>query len=281
LGDVARVPWRIARLATQSARQGLTFLGFQRQSSSPAAPFQAPRTSFNTELTPHRRFAFASVPLDDVKAIRWAFDVKVNDVILALVSGALRRYLIKGDELPTSPLIAQVPVSLRSEDDKSEVGTKVGAMFASLATNVSSPALRLLSINDSTKGAKEMQRALAADKLMGITEAAPPALVSLAARMYTAAQLDRRTPPIMNLIISNVPGPPFPLYCAGAEIEALYPMGPLLYGTGVNVTVFSYRDRVDFGFMVCREVVPDPWFLAEGIPLAMDELKQAADEAAL
>jgi len=281
VGDVLLTPWRITRLAAQSIKQGLTFLGFQRQSSSPAAPFQAPRTSFNTELTPHRRFTFASVPLDDVKAIRWAFDVKVNDVILALVSGALRRYLESRDELPKTPLIAQVPVSLRGDDDKSEVGTKVGAMFASLATDVASPALRLLAINDSTKGAKEMQRALAADKIMGITEAAPPALVSLAARMYTAAQLDKRTPPIMNLIISNVPGPPFPLYCAGAEIEALYPMGPLLYGTGVNVTVFSYRDRVDFGFMVCREAVPDPWFLAEGIPLALEELKQAAAEADL
>jgi WS/DGAT/MGAT family acyltransferase len=281
LGDVARTPWRITRLAAQSVRQGLTFLGFQRQSSSPAAPFQAPRTSFNTELTPHRRFAFASVPLDDVKSVRWAFDVKVNDVILALCSGALRRYLLAGNELPHAPLIAQVPVSLRGDDDKSDVGTKVGAMFASLATDVKDPALRLLSINDSTKGAKEMQRALAADKIMGITEAAPPALVSLAARMYTAAQLDRRTPPIMNLIISNVPGPPFPLYCAGAEIEALYPMGPLLYGTGVNVTVFSYRDRVDFGFMVCREAVPDPWFLAEGIPMAMEELQRAAAEAAV
>jgi WS/DGAT/MGAT family acyltransferase len=281
LGDVIRTPWRITRLAGQGVRQGLTFLGFQRQSSSPAAPFQAPRTSFNTELTPHRRFAFASVPLDDVKAIRWAFDVKVNDVILALVSGALRRYLESRDELPKSPLIAQVPVSLRGDDDKSEVGTKVGAMFASLATDVVSPALRLLSINDSTKSAKEMQRALAADKIMGITEAAPPALVSLAARMYTAAQLDKRTPPIMNLIISNVPGPPFPLYCAGAEIESLYPMGPLLYGTGVNVTVFSYRDRVDFGFMVCREAVPDPWFLADGVPIAMEELKQAEKEAQL
>jgi diacylglycerol O-acyltransferase / wax synthase len=277
---VALMPWRVTRLAAQSVRQGLTFLGFQRQSSAPAAPFQAPRTSFNTELTPHRRFAYATVSLDDVKSIRWAFDVKVNDVILALVSGALRRYLTERDELPRTPLIAQVPVSLRSDDEKSDVGTKVGAMFASLATDVGSPALRLLSIHDSTKNAKEMQRALAADKIMGITEAAPPALVSLAARMYTAAQLDKRTPPIMNLIISNVPGPPFPLYCAGAEIEALYPMGPLLYGTGVNVTVFSYRDRVDFGFMVCREAVPDPWFLAEGVPMALEELKAAAEEAA-
>ncbi len=99
----SRTPWRITRLAGQSIRQGLTFLGFQRQSSSPAAPFQAPRTSFNTELTPHRRFAFASVPLDEVKSIRWAFDVKVNDVILALVSGALRRYLESRGELPDEP----------------------------------------------------------------------------------------------------------------------------------------------------------------------------------
>jgi hypothetical protein len=83
----------------------------------------------------------------------------------------------------------------------------------------------------------------------------------------------------MNLIISNVPGPPFPLYVAGAEIQSLFPMGPLLYGTGVNVTVFSYRDRIDFGFMVCRDIVQDPWFIAEGINLAFEELREAADKA--
>jgi diacylglycerol O-acyltransferase / wax synthase len=276
VGDVMLVPWRIARLVGQSVRQGLTFLGFQRQRNAPAAPFQAPRTSFNAELTAGRGFAYTSVALDDVKAVRWAFDVKVNDVVLALCAGALRRYLEARDELPAMPLIAQVPVSLRTDGDKDEVGTKVGAMFASLATNVVDPAMRLLAIHESTRGAKEMQRALAADKIMGLTEAAPPGLISLAARMYTAAQLDRRTPPIMNLIISNVPGPPFPLYCAGAEIEALYPMGPLLYGTGVNITVFSYRDRVDFGFMVCRDLVPEPWFMVEGIELALQELQKAA-----
>jgi diacylglycerol O-acyltransferase / wax synthase len=278
VGDTMLMPWRMARFAGQSVKQGLTYLGFQRQRGSPAAPFQAPRTPFNTELTPNRRFVYSSVPLDDVKGIKWAFDVKVNDVVLALCAGALRRYLLASGDLPDAPLIAQIPVSLRSDDERSDVGTKVGAMFASLATDVSDPALRLLSINDSTRGAKEMQRALAADKIMGLTETAPPGLVSLAARMYTAAHLDRRTPPIMNLIISNVPGPPFPLYCAGAEIEALYPMGPLIYGTGVNITVFSYRDRVDFGFMVCRDVVPDPWFIAEGIPLALEELKRSAEE---
>ncbi len=276
VAGLAATPWRMARFARSSARQGLTFMGFLRQPQSPPAPFQAPRTSFNAELTPHRRFAYASIPLEQVRALKRTYDVKVNDVVLAVCSGALRRYLAARDELPSSPLIAQVPVSLRGEGDANEVGTKVGAMFASLATHITDPVRRLMAINESTRGAKEMRAALAADKIMGITETAPPALISLAARMYSAASLDRRTPPIMNLIISNVPGPPFTMYCAGAEVTALYPMGPLIYGTGINVTVFSYRDRVDVGFMVCRDVVPDPWVLAEGVPLALQELISAS-----
>ena len=149
-------------------------------------------------------------------------------------------------------------------------------MFASLATDIDDPVARLGAIHESTQSAKEMQQALAADKIMGLTELTAPGLISLAARMYTSAGLGSLTPPIMNLIISNVPGPPFPLYTAGAKIEALYPMGPLLYGTGINITVFSYTGSIDFGFMVCRELVPDHWSLAEGIPIALDELLTAA-----
>ena len=208
--------------------------------------------------------------------MRRATGVKVNDVILAVCAGALRRYLDERDELPTSPLIAQVPVSLRSDDDKTGVGTKVGAMFASLATEIDDPLERLAAIHESTQGAKEMQKALAAEKIMGISETAPPAMINLAARTYTQAGLDRSIPPIMNLIISNVPGPPFPIYCAGAEIEALYPMGPLLYGTGLNITVFSYQDSVDFGFLTCRELVPDSWRLADAVHEALAELHAAA-----
>ncbi|MCX7619777.1 MAG: wax ester/triacylglycerol synthase family O-acyltransferase [Acidimicrobiales bacterium] len=278
MANTLATPWRAAKLVNQSVRQGLTFLGFQRQAAPPPAPFQAPRTSFNADLTPHRRFAYTSVPLDQVRAIKRTFNVKVNDVVLALCAGALRRYLLAGGELPSQPLIAQVPVSLRTDNDKHEVGTKVGAMFASLATDVEDPVLRLLAIHQSTQNAKEMRQALAADKIMGLTEAAPPSLIALAARMYTAAQLESRTPPVMNLIISNVPGPSFPIYCAGAKLEAIYPMGPLLYGTGVNVTVFSYLDKIDFGFMMCRELIRDGWYLAEGVPLALEELAKAAAE---
>jgi WS/DGAT/MGAT family acyltransferase len=270
------VPGRVARYAGQAVRQGITALDYQRKATSPPVPFQAPRCRLNGHLTPHRRFAYASVPLADVKNVKSTFDVKVNDVVLAICAGALRRYLLLHDDLPASPLIAQVPVSLRVEGDE-EVGTKVGAMFASLATNVADPALRLISIHESTRSAKEMQRALAVDRIMGLTDTTPPGLINLAARMYTAAQLDRVAPPIMNLIISNVPGPPFSLYVGGAKVEALFPMGPLLYGTAVNITVFSYEDRIDFGFMACRDLVPDAWELAKGIELATAELVAAAE----
>jgi len=268
-------PWRVAKFGMQTVRQGVRFVPFVQRTATPPVPFQAPRTSFNDAISPNRRFAYTSVSLDTVKAIRRATDTKVNDIVLAICGGSLRRYLLEGDELPGSPLIAQVPVSLRADDDKTSVGTKVAAMFASLATNIDDPLERLLAIHESTQGAKEMQKALAAEKIMGISETTPPGMINLAARMYTATGLDRTVPPIMNLIISNVPGPPFPLYCAGAPIDALYPMGPLLYGTGINITVFSYRDSVDFGFMTCRELVPEPWRLVDGVHEALAELADA------
>ena len=276
VGRMMLSPYRFARFTDQTVRQGLKFIGFQRRLSPPSIPFQAPRTSFNAELTPHRRFAYTSVALDDVREIKDAFGVKLNDVVLALCAGSLRRYLEIGDELPASPLIAQVPMSLRADGDTASVGTKVGAMFASLATDIDDPVARLGAIHASTQSAKEMQQALAADKIMGLTDLTAPGLISLAARMYTLAGLSSLTPPIMNLIISNVPGPPFPLYIAGARVEAMYPMGPLLYGTGINITVFSYTGSIDFGFMVCRELVADHWSLAEGIPVALAELLTAA-----
>lgn len=271
-------PYRIARFTRQSIMQATKFLPFaQRAERTPPIPFQAPRTPFNTTISPHRRFSFSSVPLEDAKVVKDAFGVKLNDVVLAVCAGSLRKYLDDRGELPESPLIAQVPVSTRPDDEKKAIGTQVAAMFASLATDIDDPAERLRAIHDSTMGAKEMQKAMSAEKIMGLGDTATPGLISLAARMYTAAGLDRNAPPVMNLIISNVPGPPFPLYSAGATVEALYPMGPLLFGTGVNITVFSYRDSIDFGFMVCRDVIDDPWPLADAVVTSMQELVKAAE----
>ncbi len=276
LGRTVVTPWRIARFVPQLARQGQTFASFMRRDESPAAPFRAPRTSINRVISPHRRFAYSSVPLDDVKAIKDAFGVKLNDVVLALCAGALRRYLEAGNELPADPLVAQVPVSLHTDESKEAVGTKVGAMFTSLATDVADPADRLRAIHRGTQASKEMQRAMAATKIMNLTDTTPPGLLALAARTYTGAGLEGQVPPVYNLIISNVPGPPFPLYVAGMKLEALWPMGPLLYGSGLNATVVSYIDTIDFGFLACREAVPEPSRIADGIPVALRELRKAA-----
>lgn len=278
LGRTIVTPWRILKFAPQLALQGHTFASFMRRDESPAAPFRAPRTSVNRVISPHRRFAYTSVPLADVKAIKDAFGVKVNDVVLALCAGALRRYLELRDELPDDPLVAQVPVSLHTEESRDEVGTQVGAMFTSLATDVEDPGDRLRAINRGTQASKEMQRAMAAKKIMNLTDTTPPGLLALAARTYTGAGLEGQVPPVYNLIISNVPGPPFPLYVAGMKLEAMWPMGPLLYGSGLNATVISYIDKIDVGFMACREAVPEPARIADGIPIALRELRKAAKE---
>jgi WS/DGAT/MGAT family acyltransferase len=269
------IPWQIARFSGQLVAQGLALAGFARHRRPSPLPFQAPRTSFNAELTPHRRVATASVPLNRVKAAKNAFGVKLNDVVLALCAATIRRYLDERGELPEAPLVAQVPVSVRADDDN-QPGTKVAAMFTNLATDVEDPADRLRAIYEGTQTAKEMRRALDAHKIMNLTDTTPPGLIALAARMYTGAGLGSHIPPPFNVIISNVPGPPFPLYLVGARLVSLSPMGPLLYGSGLNITVISYLDSLDFGFLACRELIDDVWALADGIELAMTELEKAA-----
>lgn len=274
VASAATTPVRTAQLVVSTVRQGVRLVSFRRRRKPPPVPFEAPRVSFNNGLSPHRRFAFTSVDLGEVRRIKDAAGVKVNDVVLALCAGSLRRYLEARNELPDVPLIAQVPVSTRSDGDH-QTGTKVSAMFASLATNIADPAERLQVIAEGTRGSKEMQQALAAEKIIGISEAAPPLLFDLASRMFTLSGLERGIPPVMNTIISNIPGPPMPIWCAGQRVEALYPMGPLLYGTGLNITVFSYVDRMDFGFLVCEELVPRPQDLADGVHGSLAELAMA------
>jgi WS/DGAT/MGAT family acyltransferase len=269
------LPYRAWRFSHQLFAQGFALAGFARRRTPSPLPFQAPRTSFNAELTPHRRVATASVSLDRVKAVKNAFGVKVNDVVLALCAASLRRYLDDRGELPATPLVAQVPVSVRADDDNAP-GSKVAAMFTSLPTNVEDPADRLRAVYDATQTAKEMKQALDAHKIMNLTDTMSPGLIGLAARMYTGAGLGSHIPPPFNLIISNVPGPPFPLYLAGARLVSLSPMGPLLYGSGLNITVISYLDSLDFGFLACRELVDDVWGIADGIHLALNELEKEA-----
>ena len=241
-----------------------------------ALPLTAPRTPWNGAISPQRTVSFARVPLSEVKAIRKALDVKVNDVVLAICAGALRKYLEAHDERPDSPLLAVCPVSVRSEEEVGSMGNKVSALFASLATDIDDPLERVHAIAESTAGAKAEHNAVGARMLTDWGEYAAPRTFALASRLYSSLALADHHRPIHNVVISNVPGPPFPLYLAGAELVAAYPMGPIMEGSGLNITVLSYRDSVDFGFMADPELVPDVWELADHVQAALEELKAAA-----
>lgn len=280
--SIAGTPVRAARTTARLARAGVNMIGFRRSASWNAAtfPFQAPRTSLNQPITPHRDFALCSVSLEDVKVVKRAFDVTVNDVVLAICAGALRRYLEQRGELPEVPLIAQVPIGVRDAVPGASgdvQGNRVSVMGASLATQLDDPVERLHAIAESTHSAKAMHRALGDDMIMRLADVAPPAVLAAGVRAYTRLRLAEHHPPIFNLIISNVPGPKIPLYAAGARLVSSYGIGPLLDGGGLNITVFSYCDAVDFGFVVCPEIVDDPWIIADAVPAALEELLRAAN----
>jgi diacylglycerol O-acyltransferase len=258
----------------------------QRLLTPGEAPFElqerlvAPRTSFNGRVSAHRRFAFGQLSLDDVKAVKNAHGVTVNDVIVTLCAGAVRRWLLEHDELPEEPLVAQIPVSVRTEDQIGTYGNRIMLMSAPLFTDEPEPVRRLHRTHEALGDMKQRHRALPADLLADANHFIPPAVFSRAARLTFALATSRPGHPIWNLVISNVPGPQFPLYCAGARLVANYPVSVITDGMGLNITVMSYCGHLDFGIVADREQMPDVALLMDWLDEALGELLATAPKAA-
>lgn len=241
--------------------------------------FEAPPTPFNGVLSRRRSVAMADVAFADVKAIRDAFGTTVNDVVLAACGGALRTWLLAHGGLPERPLIASVPVTVRSAGDD-DAGNRVSMILAELALQSADPVQRLLAIHAQTGRAKKRHGRgkgdvfrQATDLLTSITV---PWLLTQLIELYTRSNLGEQLPPLWNLVISNLPGPKKPLYCAGARVLRLYPFGPAQLGSGLNLTVMSNAGRLCLGAMGCRRMVPDIESIADGFRSEIRQLKKLA-----
>lgn len=238
---------------------------------TPLPVLHAPRVSFNGALTPRRSFATVSLPLPELKRIRTQHDdVTLNDLVLAVVSGALRRWLAEHDEHPSSSLLAGVPVG--TDTSPRLGGNRVSNLFTTLATDVDDPAARLQQIAATTRQAKRVQQVLGPSLMTEWTQFTPPVPFSAAVRAYSRLEAASWHPAAFSAIVSNVPGPREPASIGGARLSDLFSVGPLTDGIGLNVTVWSYVDRMNFSLLACPDLLPDVDTLAGYFPDALAEL---------
>ncbi|WP_062904845.1 WS/DGAT/MGAT family O-acyltransferase [Mycobacterium avium] len=267
-------PLRLASVVPDTAASVLATVRRALDGAAMARPFAAPATVFNARISNRRCIAYAELNLDDVKAVKNHFGVKVNDVVMALVSGVLRQYLAERNALPDSSLVASVPISVHGKSDRPG-RNQVSAMFASLHTEIADPVQRLKAIAHANSVAKEHSSAIGASLLQDWTQFAAPAVFGIAMRLYARTRFTDSMP-VHNLVVSNVPGPQVPLYLLGCEVKAMYPLGPIFHGSGLNITAMSLRGKLDVGLIGCPDLVPDLWELADEFAVAMEELRAAA-----
>lgn len=248
-------------------------------------PVSAPLTSLNGPLTHRRAFNRTTVSLGAVKKIKNAHGVTVNDVILALCAGALRHYLDHNGEHPRESLVALVPVSIKGVDDSGNSGSDddrndLSSILVQLATDIDDPIERLEAIHKEMRSATMQQDVVDAETLQDWTQYAAPVVAGRAARLYSRIHQTDNCAPTFNVPISNVPGPPFSLYVAGARVEAAFPIGPIFDGGALNISVMSYLENLDFSVVTCPDLVTDPSVLTDGITAALNQLSIATKAVA-
>ena len=233
---------------------------------------ETPRTRFNTAISPNRVVDGRSFALADLKALRaLAPGAKINDVFLAIIGGALRRYLFAKQDLPPSTLTAMAPISVRSDGEKNSMGNQVSAMLVPLGTHIADAAERLVYVHEQTKGSKAMTEALGARQMTELSKSSPALFMALGAQLYSRLGLSNVMKPVFNTVVTNVPGPPVPIYSSGAELISMHGLLCLMDGLGLGHVVQSYCAQATIGFTACRKAMPDPEFYAECLQASFDD----------
>lgn len=230
-----------------------------------------PRTPLNVPITAERGFSGLSLPLDELRRIAAAHEAKLNDIVLALCSGALRRYLAHHGGIPSKPLTAAMPISLR-EAGNTEYTTQATMPLVNLQTHIADPLQRLRAIRDAAGAVKAMVRRAKGVVPMDFPSIGVPWVLRGAAALYEHTSRSSLVPPLANVVVSNIPGPQVPLYAAGARMRTFWPMSIVEHGVGLNITVMSYAGAMGFGFTTARSAVPDARELSQALTAAFNEL---------
>lgn len=240
------------------------------------AAIETPRTRFNTKVSPNRVVEGRSFQLSDLKALRaLSPGAKINDVFLAIIGGALRRYLIAKHELPEASLTAMAPISVRSEGEKNSMGNQVSAMLVPLGSHIDGAAERLRYVHAQTVNSKAMTDALGARQMTEMSKASPALFLALGAQLYSRLGIADVMKPVFNTVVTNVPGPPVPIYSSGAQLVSMHGLLCLTDGLGLGHVVQSYCAQATIGFTACRKVMPDPEFYSECLQASFDEMMAA------
>ncbi len=230
----------------------------------------APDTPFNVDIGPHRRFAWVNASLEDLKQVKNEFGGTVNDVILAAVAGALGRYMrARGHATAGVEVVAMVPVSVRTSDQRGALGNQVSSMMAPLPVSIEDPVQRLKKVSESMGDLKDSKQAMGATVMTQLTDFAPPTISAQAARLQSRQRF-------FNLVVTNVPGPQFPLYLMGRRMKRVYPMVPLAQRQAVCVGIMSYDGQVNFGLIGDYDAMEDLEDLCQDLDASIDELIEAS-----
>ncbi len=274
-------PFRFAQILGEAAPPAIRgyFEAVAARDEDEDAPSEVPRTRFNGKVSPHRVFEAASFDLSDVKQIRKRVEgCTVNDVILATVGGALRKYLERHMELPLETLSAFAPISTRTADQAGKAGNQVSGMFVAIHTDEVDPVKRLEKVFRSTQNSKQMTEAVGARTMTDVTQTMPGALAGIAGRLVARTGLMSRLTPVAHCVVTNVPGPQVPLYFTGAKMVGSFGLGLPMEGIGLFHAVLSYNGAITVSVTACRQQMPDPSFYAQCLEESFRELRAASVE---